>query len=226
MKTLLLTGLLAGMAFANDISAKPADAVQAVDHATGQFVNPGSAAAIPSSPEVHPMFAKWLVGVGQPVTCRFSARPDTEYQVFVGLTEAYWDKPGQRLMDLEVAGKIVATVDSFQKRKGTPSGYLNRARTDAQGQLTVRVCPHPGAPDTNTVVCGVLLFPAGVALDVEAIIHNRSPAPLVSVVAGERVDPFAGARFVNNRVDNDLVAGFGTCQVDDFRFFTMLHQEV
>lgn len=192
---------------------------------SGRFIEPGDAAPIPASPEMHPMFANWLVGLGQPIVCRFSAQPNTEYQVFVGLTEAYWDKAGQRLMDLEVAGSIVATVDSFQKTKGMPSGYLFRASSDARGHLAVRICPHPGAPDQNTIVNGVLLFAADTRLDSESIVHNRGPMPLVSVVAGERIDNFATARFVNHRVDNDLVAGFGTCQVDDFRFFTMLHQE-
>jgi hypothetical protein len=32
-------------------------------------------------------------------------------------------------------------------------------------------------------------------------------------------------RFVNNRLDNDLVATIGTCYLNDFRFFTMLHQD-
>jgi len=44
--------------------------------------------------------------------------------------------------------------------------------------------------------------------------------------SGEAVLP--SGRFIhaaNTRVDNDLVAGWGTCQVDDFRFFTMLHHE-
>lgn len=114
------------------------------------------------------MFGHWLIGLNQPVTCRFFAQPNMRYQVLVGLTEAHWNKPGQRVMDIEIAGKVVATVDSFQKAKGAPSGHLYPATTDAHGRLEVRVCPHPGAPDRNTVVCGVLLFPAGVALDAEA----------------------------------------------------------
>ena len=172
-----------------------------------------------------------MVGVKKPIVCRFSALPNTSYTVFVGLSEAHWDRAGQRVMDLEVGGKILATVDSFQKTKGAPSGYLFPATTDARGRLEVRVCPHPGAPDTNTVLCGVLLFPAGLALSAESIIQNHGPQPLASVVAGDSVaavaplDHFATARFVNQRVDNDLVAGMGTCHVDDFRFFTMLHQD-
>ena len=198
---------------------------------SGRFLEPGPVAPIAAPPDADPLFGRWLVGRKTPIVCRFSAAPNTPYRVFIGLSEAHWDRAGQRLMDLEVAGRVVATVDSFQKAKGTPSGYLFSVTTDARGRLDVRVCPHPGAPDQNTVVCGVLLFPANAALEVDAIIHHRGPKPLVAVVAGDSmvagqpVDHFAHARFVNHRVDNDLVAGLGTCQVDDFRFFTMLHQE-
>ena len=148
-------------------------------------MNPGSAAAIPAPADMHPMFSHWLIGYGRPVACRFAAQPNTPYQVFIGLNEAWWDKPGQRMMDIEIAGKLVATVDSFQKAKGTASGYLFPAITDAQGRLEVRVCPHAGAPDQNTIVCGVLLFPGDAALDVDAIIHQRGAKPLVTLRAAE-----------------------------------------
>ena len=198
---------------------------------SGRFLEPGDSAPITAPAGANPLFGHWLVGRKKPIVCRFSAPPNTPCRVFVGLSEVHWDRAGQRIMDIEVAGTIVATVDSFQNAKGRPSGYLFPATTDERGRLEVRICPHPGALDQNTVVCGVLLFPANAALDVDSIIHNRGPKPLVAVVAGgsvvasERVDNFANARFVNHRVDNDLVAGMGTCQVDDFRFFTMLHQE-
>ncbi len=151
----------------------------------GRFMNPGLAAAIPASADIHPMFSHWLVGEKRPIVGRFAAQPNTPCQVFVGFNEAWWDKPGQRLMDLEIAGKVVATVDSFQKTKGTPSGYILPVTTDAQGRLEVRVCPHPGAPDQNTVVCGLLLFPADAKLDTDAIIHQRGPKPLVTLQVGE-----------------------------------------
>jgi hypothetical protein len=98
---------------------------------------------------------------------------------------AWWGRPGQLMMDIEVAGKVVTTVDSFQKAKGAASGYLFPATTAAQGRLEVRVCPHPGAPDQNAVVCGVLLFPGDAALDVDALIHPRGPKPLVTLRAAE-----------------------------------------
>jgi hypothetical protein len=192
---------------------------------SGRFINPTLVAAIPTQPHTHPMFGHWLIGEGRPVVCRFVAQPNTHYRVFVGLNEAFWDRAGQRVMDIEIAGKVVATLESFHKAKGTPSGFLCRTTADARGRVEVRVCPHPGAPDQNPIVCGVLLFPDDAALDVKSVIHNHAPQPLVSLLAGTQTDTFATARFVNDRSDCDLVATLGTCYLDEFRFFTMLHQE-
>jgi len=91
---------------------------------SGRFLDPGDAVPIAVPSDANPLFGCWLVGRKKPIVCRFSARPDTPYRVFVGLSEAHWDRAGQRIMDIEVAGKIVATMDSFQQIKGTPSGYL------------------------------------------------------------------------------------------------------
>lgn len=145
----------------------------------------GSVAAISSQPDTLPMFDHWLIGEKQPIVCLFAAKPKTAYQVFVGFNEAWWDKPGQRIMDIEISGKIVATVDSFQKAKGTPSGHIFQVTTDERGGLTVRICPHLDVPDPNPVVCGVLLFPGGTALDVDAIIHQSGPKPLVTLLAAD-----------------------------------------
>jgi hypothetical protein len=172
-----LAASLAGQAPAQDPSASP-------PLPRGRFTKFTTSGPIPHQAEAHLLFAHWLYRVGQPVVCLFEARPNTRYQVFIGLTEIHWDRPGQRVVDLEVAGKLVATVDTFQKAKATPHGYLYSATTDGEGRLTVRICPHPGSPDQNPVVCGVLLFGAEVALDVDSIIHNRAPEPLVAVLAG------------------------------------------
>jgi len=152
---------------------------------TGRFVDADVSGPIPHPAGLHPMYSDWLYCVGRPVVMRFHARPNTSYQVFVGLTEVHWDSPGQRVVDLEVGGAVVATVDTFAKAKATPGGYLYLATTDAAGDITVRVRPHPGSPDRNPVVCGALLFDGAAKLDVDAIVHGRGPAPRVSLLAGD-----------------------------------------
>lgn len=39
------------------------------------------------------------------------------------------------------------------------------------------------------------------------------------------LDEDDGVHYMYGRKDNDLVATYGTCYIDDFRYFTMLHQE-
>ena len=125
---------------------------------SGRLVQVGPIVPVAHPPNVHPMFSQWTYIPGGPVVCVFHGQPETRHQVFVGLIEDYWDRPGQRLMDIQVAGKVLATVDSFNGAKGKPHGYLFPATTDAKGELWIRIAPNPAAADKNPAVCGLLLF--------------------------------------------------------------------
>jgi hypothetical protein len=83
--------------------------------------------AIPQTPGTYPLFGDWAYSRDAPVTCEFTVRPDTAYQVFIGLTEAYWDTPGKRIMDVVINGSTVATLDSCFKEKTPPWPRLSRA---------------------------------------------------------------------------------------------------
>jgi len=54
---------------------------------------------------------------------------------------------------------------------------------------------------------------------------SQSVSSAVTAQAVTHTSDQTGTRFVNNRTDNDLVATYGTCYLNDFRFFTMLHQD-
>ncbi len=54
---------------------------------------------------------------------------------------------------------------------------------------------------------------------------DRESDPLTAAISGGIDDRFRFTQFANNRTDIDLVATLGTCYQNDFRFFTMLHQE-
>ncbi len=170
---------------------------------TGGFINPGNVAAISAPVGTLPMFGSWQIGQqATPIQCRFTARSNTAYQVFIGFSEAWWDKAGQRVMDIELNGKTVATVDSFHDRKYAPSGYVFPATSDPEGTIRIRVLPHPGAPDQNTVVCGLMLFDKDVVLKASEIIDGHGPQPLISVSAGQTSPPpklensFIGRKYV------------------------------
>jgi hypothetical protein len=101
-----------------------------------------------------------------------------------GKSKVAWDGKSTAVAGaVETPGRIVATADAFQKAQGVPSAVVFPVETDAQGKLVIRVRPHPGAPDQNPVVCGLLLFPADAKLDADAIIHQRGPKPFASLLA-------------------------------------------
>lgn len=176
---ILVMVIYAPLCGAHDVSAEEVSPA-------GGFINPGSVAAISMPVGTLPMFSNWQVGQeATPIQFRFTARANTAYQIFIGFNEAWWDKAGQRVMDVELNGKIVATVDSFQGRMNVPSGHVLPVTSDSAGSIQLRVLPHPGAPDQNTVVCGLMLFDKDVVLKASDIINGRGPQPLVSVSAGQ-----------------------------------------
>jgi len=85
-------------------------------------------------------------------------------------------------VDIEVAGQVVKTVDTFNGAKGKPHGYVLPGTTDGKGELIVRILANPAAPDKNPAVCGLLLFPDEARVDVKAVIANRGPRPLAEVL--------------------------------------------
>jgi hypothetical protein len=188
-RTIVTSAHLCVLAFSLSASGVLAGAPE-----SGRWVHFGPVGPVTHPPGVHPMFTHWVYFPHGPLVCRFNAKPDTSYQVFVGLTEEAWDKPGQRIIDIEVAGKVLATVDTFNGAKGRPHGRLFPATSNAEGELTVRLLPNPASPDKNPAACGVLLFPADAKLDVDTIIANRGPKPLVEVLGAN-----AGAEFYANR---------------------------
>jgi hypothetical protein len=171
-----------------------ASAALAAGSESGRLLRMGPLAPVAHPPNVHPMFSQWTYFPGGPLVCRFRALPNTGYQVFVGLIEDYWNQAGQRVVDIEVAGKVLATIDTFNGAKGKPHGYLFPAATDAKEELSVRICPHPDAPDQNPAVCGLLLFPADARVDAAAVIANHGPQPLAEVLPND-VEP----QFYENR---------------------------
>ncbi len=128
--------------------------------------------------ETSSIFREWVYGLKKPITCVFSCKPNTDYQVFIGLSEAHWDKQGQRILDIETNGRIVATCDTFGEGKYTPHGLVISARSNRKGKLTVLIKANPQSPDVNPAVCGLMLFPAGAMLNVDEVVNGRGPEPL------------------------------------------------
>lgn len=137
---------------------------------------------IPGITGVSPIFKGWATS-SKPISCEFKGKPETEYQVFVGLIEHELDKPATRLVDIEIASKTVGTVDTFNGHKDTPHGYIYKGTTDKQGILRVAVKPSAQSVKKDAAVCGFMLFPADAKLDVKKVINGTDVDPLLIVDA-------------------------------------------
>lgn len=146
----------------------------------------GGNGRIPYKSGTHSIFRDWAYGAGTPVTCRIATEPDTTYQAFIGLTEAHWNEPGKRLVDIVIQGQHVDTVDTFEAGKNVPFGRIFPVKSDAKGAISIAVAPNKDAPDNNPALCGILLFDGTAALDVATVIAKKGPTPLVTVNCGVR----------------------------------------
>ncbi len=131
--------------------------------------------------DVDPIFGQWSAQFGGPLEVEFHGTPDTEYQVVVALRELYWQEPGKRLMDIQIGGTTVATVDSFGGPQGKPHAAIVRGTTNTRGLLRLLVKANPQSPDQNPAVCGFLLYAADAVLDARALVQGKGPKPLVTV---------------------------------------------
>jgi len=144
----------------------------------------GGTGRIPNSSRTRAIFRDWAYGRGTPVVCRITSEPDTAFQAFIGLTEAYWNEPGKRLVDIVIQGQCVDTVDTFEAGKNVPFGRIFPVESNAEGEIIITIAPNNDAPDKNPALCGILLFDGAVDLDIAAIIANKGPTPLVTVNCG------------------------------------------
>ena len=159
-----------------------ATGMSAASEISGKFHMCFPREAITSPPGTHPMFSYWHIGY-RPIECIVDGPPNATLQVFIGLNECFWDHAGQRLLDIEIDGKIVASgVDTFQSAMGTPSGHVFRAKLSDNGRLIIKITANANSPDKTPVVCGILLFGECEKLDVANIISNNGPKPLASIL--------------------------------------------
>ncbi len=128
----------------------------------------------------HPVYDR-LTYISKPIVARFYAVPGEEYKLFVALMESYWSLGGNRIVDIEVNGQIVHTMDCFKDAIKTPTGYLCNVIADEKGCITVAVQPNPDAKDKTAAVCGFLLYDKTADVTVDSIINKKAPSELAIV---------------------------------------------
>ena len=111
-------------------------------------------------------FRNIVAGFSEPATYHLQAEKGKRYVVAVGLCESHWRETGQRIVDLLIEGRKVATVDPVAKPHGPHVPFvLTFPATDADGDgwITVTSVANPKSPDQNSIVNVLWLFEADAA---------------------------------------------------------------
>ena len=179
---------------------------------TGQVIAGGSFFELDKG-KYHPVYDR-LMYVGEPMVGRFLAQPGKEYKLFTALMESYWHVGGNRIVDIEVNGQIVQTMDCFKDAFKTPTGYLCNVKADEKGHITVAVKPNPNANDKTASVCGFLLYDKDADVTIDAIIKKKAPKELFMVAPSHpgflcRPDQVQMDKKIESVIDGRLCFGNG-----------------
>jgi len=128
-------------------------------------------------------FRNIVAGMKEPATYFLKAEPDKRYLVAIGLCESHWQSSGNRILDLLIEGKKVATVDPVKKPYGTDVPFvLTFPATDANrdGWIEVTSVANPTSPDVNSIINVIWLFE-------EAVGKELPPADILAGKANDQV---------------------------------------
>jgi len=144
-----------------------------------------------------PAFATMCIGWrSQPMTYRFRVEPGKAYVVAVGFWEWHWKERGQRLVETTVdgqAGGVVDTVPVGPKRPVVAHYAVRDA--DGDGLLDVTVTAATRAPDQNSILNAIWVFPANSPPDEDALLRGDLDREALAMVdCGSLTDrPFSDA---------------------------------
>lgn len=123
-----------------------------------------------------PAFANIRVGMGgRPIRYSFQVAPGSRPHVVLGLCESHWALPRKRPLICRVEGAPPQEIDPVaQWGQHKPGALLFRAHdADRDGRLEVSVNPVAGAPDRNTILNALWVFPPGKAPDPAKVITGE-----------------------------------------------------
>lgn len=126
---------------------------------------------------VDPAFANVAIGWNGPVQYRFKARPDQQFQVVFGLCEGWHTNAGQRLLDLQVEGRTVRTVDMVAEYgRNVPALFAFAARDEnGDGWVDLAVQAAAQSKDKNTILNVLWVFPEGTLPALEPLRAGLEP---------------------------------------------------
>ena len=140
-----------------------------------------------------PAFRNIDVGYHQPLHYRFPAESNQRFTVVFGLCEGWHTNAHQRVLNLNVEGQSVRTVDMMaEKGRNVPALFPFSAHDEnGDGWIDLEVTAATNSPDDNTILNVLWVFPAGDAPDLAQLLAGQSvKPPLLHLDCG--ADSFSG----------------------------------
>jgi len=129
--------------------------------------------------ECDPAFRNISAGMGGvPITYRFAVPPASGWIVVLGFCESHWGMAGQRSIIADVEGAERRELDPIALWGQHGPGVLRFDARDADGdgKLRITVDPHPDAPDKNTILNTIWIFPPGPPLNLDEVLRGKLSA--------------------------------------------------
>jgi hypothetical protein len=128
-------------------------------------------------PNTDPAFANVAIGWNGPVQYRFKAAAGQRFSVVFGLCEGWHTNAGQRVLELQVEGQTVRTVDLVaEKGRNLPALFAFPAwDQNGDGAVDLAVRAAPTAKDKNTILNVLWVFPEGQLPSLDQLLTGSEP---------------------------------------------------
>ncbi len=126
--------------------------------------------------ECDPAFRNIRAGMGGvPISYRFTVDRNSAADVVLGFCESHWAQPAQRPLNCQVEGAPIQKIDPVSRwGQHKPGALLFQGKDqNGDGRLEVMVLPEPGAPDQNTILNAIWIFPPGKIPRLEQVISGK-----------------------------------------------------
>jgi hypothetical protein len=133
-------------------------------------------------------FRHIAVGWGKPIHYRFKCEKNKKYIIVFGLCEGWHTNAGMRILDLQIEGKIKATVDLVkEKGKNVPAVYQFAASDENNdGWIDIVSAASKRSIDKNAILNIIWIFPENTQVSEKELLEERySAQPIIRVSCAE-----------------------------------------
>ena len=110
-----------------------------------------------------PAFEHAALGQQQPIHYAYDVQANDSRTVAVGLIEGYYNQTGQRVLEVEVEGAPVRTIDTFAMSGHNKPlvVFFDGQDKNSDGRINIEVRPSANSPQKDTVLSALWILPKG-----------------------------------------------------------------